>query len=100
MKKILPLLISALVLASCSPASVWQDANCPAPAKDQIEPDGVLTVQKGVTLKCQIKQYSSRMSCTAVTDKEKFDGWLCDNGEKKALFLFDKNGVLTEAKIF
>ena len=94
MNKLLYLFIIALVLSSCSTVSVVKDANCPDPPKDK---DGYVLIERGVTLKCQIKQASDRMSCIAWT-KEGSDGWICDNGEKIAMFFFDENEVLTNCR--
>lgn len=57
-------------------------------------------LQNGVTLKCQVKNYTNRMSCAAITDSTEVDGWICSNGEKRAVFTFDEKGVLKGAKFF
>lgn len=73
--------------------------NCPNPSKDQLNENGFLMLQNGVTLKCQIKNYTNRMSCTGITDG-KDDGWICNNGEKSSVFIFDENGVLKSFKTY
>lgn len=85
----------ALFVQGCSstrlPDSV--DSNCPAPAKDQINENGFLILRNGVTLKCQVKNYTNKMSCTGISDG-KDDGWACNNGTRSSVFLFDENGIL------
>ena len=76
------------------------DNNCPAPSKDQLNKNGYFVIQNGVTLKCQVKNYTNRMSCIGITDSTGADGLLCSNGEKQIIFLFDENQILKGSKIF
>jgi hypothetical protein len=75
------------------------DPNCPDPSKDQLQ-NGFLTLQNGITLECQIKNYTSKMSCADIKDSTGADGWVCNNGEKKILFWFDENKLLKGHKTF
>lgn len=75
------------------------DRNCPSPSKSQLDKNGLLVVENGVTLKYQVKNYTHKMSCTGITDGED-DGWACSSGAKQAVFLFDENEVLKFFKIY
>jgi hypothetical protein len=72
------------------------DHNCPTPSKDQLDENGYLMLQKGVTLKCQVKNYTNRMPCVGITDSTGVDGWVCNNREKTILFTFDENEILKD----
>lgn len=98
---ILPFLIVALLIHGCaSNVTLGRvDRNCPAPSKDQLSENGFLMLQNGVTLKCQVKNYTSRMSCVGLTDGTD-DGWMCNNGTKDMVFVFDENGILKTSKTY
>jgi len=72
--------------------------DCPTPSKDQLNKDGYLIMQNGVTLKCQVQKNTSKMSCVGVTDSNNADGLVCQSGKNQAIFLFDENGILTAHK--
>jgi hypothetical protein len=95
-------IMSASVIQGCSSlsSSGKVDHNCPYPSKDQLGKDGYLMPKNGITLKCQVKNFTNRMSCAGITDSTGSDGWLCDNGKRQALFLFDENGILKDHKFF
>lgn len=89
--------LTVCLLVSC--AFRWP-SNCPRPAEDQITKRGHLLMTPGVTLQCQVEQYTNRMSCTKITDSNGYDKWFCEGGDGKVIFLFDENGVLkTDPKI-
>jgi len=94
-------LIGVSVMHGCSyMLPGWNiDRNCPTP-KDQVDEYGYLLLQKGVTLKCQVKNYTHRMDCIGVVDSAGVDGLICDSGKRKALFLFDENGILKDHRIW
>ena len=73
------------------------DRDCPFPSNDQLE-NGYLKLQDGVTLKCQVKNFTHTMSCVGVTDSTESDGWACSNGKSQILFIFDENNVLKSHK--
>lgn len=93
-------LLGALLIQGCAGYGSYGrvDRNCPAPSKDQLNKDGLLMLQNGVTLKCQVKNNTSRLPCSGITDG-KDDGWICKNGEKDAVFLFDDKGILKYHKL-
>jgi hypothetical protein len=93
--------LCTLLIQGCSTTDVLGsvDRNCPAPSQDQLNENGSLMLKNGVTLKCQVKNYTSRMSCTEITDGKE-DGWVCNNGTKRAVFVFDDNGILKNAKTY
>jgi hypothetical protein len=95
------LTLSILLMQGCSSTRVLDsvDRNCPAPSRDQLNENGFLVLQNGVTLKCQVKNYTNKMSCTGITDG-KDDGWVCSNGTKRSIFVFDENGILKTFKIY
>lgn len=101
-----PLLISALLSLSilltqgCSNTHVPSkiNHNCPYPSKEQLI-NGHLKPENGVTPKCQVKNFTNKMSCTEILDGED-EGLLCSSETKKALFVFDKNGILKNYKIY
>jgi hypothetical protein len=94
------LLIEVLLLQSCSGFSALGsvDRNCPDPSKNQLNGNGYLILQNGVTLKCQVKNYTNRMPCIGITDSTGIDGWVCNNREKTILFIFDENEILKDMK--
>jgi hypothetical protein len=96
------LLIGVFFLQSCANFSSFKkvDPNCPSPSKYQLDQNGNLMLQNGITLKCQVKNYTSKMSCVGVTDSTSADGLTCSNGKGQAVFLFDENGVLKNSRIF
>jgi len=74
------------------------DRNCPAPSEDQLE-NGYLKIQNGITLKCQVKNYTSNMPCTGITDSTGIDGWVCNTRNGGIiLFIFDENGIVEDMK--
>lgn len=94
--------VGILLLQGCSNTRILDDdidRNCPTPSKDQLNENGFLMLQNGVTLKCQVKNYTSKMSCTEITDGKE-DGLLCNNGSKSSVFVFDKNGILINFKFY
>jgi len=95
------LTLGTLLTQGCSNTRVFDsvDRNCPAPSKDQLNENGFLVLQNGVTLKCQVKNYTNKMSCTGITDG-KDDGWVCNNGTKNSVFVFDENGILKTFKTY
>lgn len=102
-----PLLISAflalgaLSMQGCSSPRTLGivDHSCPAPSKDQLNKDGYLMLQNGITLKCQVKNNTSRMACFGAVDGTGDDAWFCDNGTRKSWFLFDEKGILKAHKL-
>jgi hypothetical protein len=95
---IVPLLIGALLSQACSSLITLAkiDRNCPTPSEDQLK-DGYLRLQKGLTLKCQIKNYTHRMPCMWITNSTGImDGWMCSSGGRNILFIFDENDILKE----
>lgn len=84
-----------LCLSACSIVSSHSPLNerCPAPATDA---NGMMQIQDGQSLKCQILQYTSNMGCSEkLTNPQGDDGLACINSAGKgAIFFFDKNGVL------
>jgi len=105
MKKLFILVLltfCALFMHGCSSLYLLDgiDRNCPVASKDQLGKEGHLLLQKGVTLKCQVKNYTSEMSCTGITDVEKSDGWVCNNGTSSVMFIFDRNGILENFKFY
>lgn len=95
------LTLSTLLMQGCSSTRVLDsvDRNCPAPSKDQLNENGFLVLQNGVTLKCQVKNYTNKMSCTGITDGKE-DGWVCNNGTNNSVFVFDENGKLKNLKTY
>lgn len=95
-----PLLLGALLIQGCAGygSDGRVDRNCPAPSKEQLSDDGYLMLQNGVTLKCQVKNNTSRLPCSGITDG-KDDGWVCKSGEKTIVFLFDEKGILKYHKL-
>jgi len=69
------------------------------PSKDQLNENGFLVLQNGVTLKCQVKNYTSRMFCSGITDGKE-DGLVCKNGTNSSVFVFDENGILKTFKAY
>ncbi|EMR12598.1 hypothetical protein MPL1_09607 [Methylophaga lonarensis MPL] len=61
--------------------------------------NGHLKPENGVTMKCQVQNFTNRMSCTGITDGED-EGLLCSNGSRQAIFVFDKNDILKAYKIY
>jgi uncharacterized lipoprotein YajG len=99
---LISILLTFLVsVAGCSSLSNQYivDRDCPTPSQDQLNENGYLVIQKGVTLKCQVKNYTNKMSCQGITDGED-ERLLCNNGSKSSLFVFDKNGILKAHKIY
>jgi len=97
---IAPLLLGALLIQGCAGygSNGRIDRSCPAPTKDQLSNDGYLMLQNGITLKCQVKNNTSRLPCSEVTDGED-DAWVCGTGDKISVFLFDKKGILKYHKL-
>lgn len=95
------LILGTLLIQGCSSTRVFDrvDRNCPAPTKDQLNENGFLMLKNGVTLKCQVKNYTNKMSCAGVTDG-KDDGWACNNGTRRSVFIFDGNGILKTFKTY
>jgi hypothetical protein len=95
------LTLCTLLTQGCSSTRVLNtvDRNCPVPSKDQLNENGFLMLKNGVTLKCQVKNYTNKMSCTGITDGKE-DGWVCNNGTKNSVFVFDKNGILKAFKTY
>lgn len=89
-----------LITYSNSSASDAADYNCPIPSRAQLSKNGALILQNGVTLKCQVNNYTNKMSCLKITDSTGADGLVCSNGEKKIMFLFDENNILKGSRIF
>lgn len=96
------ILAGTFLLQGCSRSSAFSDIdyNCPSPSKDQLDKNGYLILKNGITLECQVKNYTSRMSCTGITDSADTNGWMCSNGDRQILFIFDENNVLEDRKIF
>jgi hypothetical protein len=69
------------------------DTNCPALKETQFTSSGWLRLENGVTLKCQVKNATNRMTCKDIAFADG-DGMICSNGQNTLLFLFDENGVL------
>lgn len=92
--------LGVLLIQGCSSTNINSgiDNNCPYPSKEHVV-NGNLKPENGVTLKCQVKNFTSKMSCVEVTDGED-EGLMCSNGSKQALFVFDKNDILKNFKIF
>lgn len=95
-------LVGVSLLQGCSGNSALSgiDYNCPAPSKNQLDKNGYLMLENGITLECQVKNYTSRMSCIGVTDSAKTNGWMCSNGDRQILFIFDEDNVLKDRKSF
>jgi hypothetical protein len=95
-------MIGAPLLQGCAtPSALGKvDRNCPSASNEQLDKNGNLVLQNGVTLKCQVKNYTNKMSCVGITDSTNADGLVCDNGKRQAVFLFDENGILKSGKIF
>lgn len=95
------LTLGTLLIQGCTSirAPDTVDHNCPAPSKAQLNENGFLMLQNGVTLKCQVKNYTNKMSCTGITDG-KDDGWVCNNGTRSSAFVFDENGILKTFKTY
>ncbi|MDR2189067.1 MAG: hypothetical protein LBE62_13660 [Azonexus sp.] len=97
MKKIALLFVFLLSLG-CAGVAPIVDVNCPEPPKD-LARDGRLILKNGVTLKCQVRNYSNRMSCIETRFSDGTTGLICNDGNKEGMLFFDKNDVLTEQKI-
>ena len=54
-------------------------------------------LQDGSTLKCQIKNYTSRMSCSEITDQQD-TALVCNNGTRNSIFVFGADGILKSHK--
>jgi len=95
------LVLGTFLIQGCSSTGTLhtEDRNCPDPSQDQLNENGYLMLQNGVTLKCQVKNYTSKLSCTGITDGKE-DGWVCKSGTKNAVFVFDENGILKNAKTY
>jgi len=95
------LTLGPLLMQGCSSVRALDsvDRNCPAPSKDQLSGKGFLILQEGVTLKCQVKNYTHKMSCTGIIDGND-EGWACNNGTKSSVFVFDENGILKTFKVY
>jgi hypothetical protein len=95
------LILGTFLIQGCSSIGVLHtvDRNCPAPSQGQLNENGFLVLQNGVTLKCQVKNYTNKMSCTGITDGKE-DGWVCNNGTRNAAFVFDENGILKTFKTY
>lgn len=95
------LILGTFLIQGCSTTDVLRtvDRNCPAPSQDQLNENGFLMLQTGVTLKCQVKNYTNKMSCTGITDGKE-DGWVCNNGTNNSVFVFDENGKLKNLKTY
>jgi hypothetical protein len=95
------LLTGTLLTQGCSTTRVHAnvDRDCPAPTKDQLHENGMLKLQNEVTLKCQVKNFTNQMSCAGITDG-KDDAWVCDNGTKKSVFIFNEKGILKTSKFY
>lgn len=91
---------SILLTQGCSNTYIHNkiDHDCPYPSKEHLI-NGHLKPENGVTLKCQVKNFTNRMSCVEISDNED-EGLMCSNGSNKALFVFDKNGILKNYKIY
>lgn len=96
------ILVGTSLLQGCSRSNALSgiDYNCPNPPKDQLDKNGYLILKNGITLECQVKNYTNRMSCTEITDSAKTNGWMCSNGDREILFIFDENNILKDQKIF
>lgn len=93
------LLVGTALLQGCftqRPLGVG-DHNCPAPTKEQLDDKGFLKLQNGVTLKCQVKNFTNRMACQGITDGTD-DGLVCSNGSAQMVFVFDERGRLKASK--
>ena len=92
--------LSVLLTQGCSNTNVNSriDHDCPYPSKEHLI-NGHLKPENGVTLKCQVKNFTNKMSCAEISDGED-EGLMCSNGSKKALFVFDKNGILKNYRIY
>lgn len=95
------LMIGSLLIQGCLSTRINNnvDLNCPTPSKDQLNANGFLVLQNGITLKCQVKNYTNKMSCTGITDG-KDDGLICNNGTRSSVFVFDENGILKSFKTY
>lgn len=106
MRKLATILLSATInflLIGCSTTqhhgTNWTNGACPEPSKEQINSNGFLIIENGVTLKCQLRPYVSNMICQGITDHTNADGIICQNGNgEQAIFLFDEHGVLIQHK--
>ena len=96
----LSLSLSVVLTQGCSNTSINSkiDHDCPYPPKENLI-NGHLKPVNGVTLKCQVKSFTNRMSCIEIMDEED-EGLLCSNGAKKALFVFDKNDIFKNYKFY
>lgn len=98
-----PFLIGALLIQGCASHGALDKVglNCPAPSQDQLDEMGFFMLQKGVTMKCQVMNYTKRSgkSCVETTDGTD-DGWVCDDWGKKIVFVFDENGKLKDRKTY
>lgn len=93
------LTLSVLLSQGCSNTNNSRiDDNCPYPSKEHLI-NGHLKPENGVTLKCQVKNFTNRMSCVGIIDGED-EGLLCNNGSRQALFVFDNNDILKAYKIY
>ena len=93
------LITAGMMMQSCASSRAIGkiDRNCPEPTQDQLNEAGYLMLQNGVTLKCQVKNYTSRMSCQGITDS-KDEGLICNNGSRNLVFVFDEHGILKSFK--
>lgn len=91
---------SGLLIQGCSNTNVDSkiDHDCPYPSKEHLI-NGHLKPEIGVTQKCQVKNFTNKMSCVEISDGED-NGLMCGNGSKKALFVFDNKGILKNYKIY
>lgn len=92
--------LSVLLAQGCSNSNLNSkiDHDCPYPPKENLI-NGHLKPENGVTLKCQVKNFTNRISCIEIIDEED-EGLFCSNGSKKALFVFDKNDILKNYKFY
>jgi hypothetical protein len=92
------LITAGLTIQGCASNAIGKiDHNCPAPSQDQLNENGYLMLQNNVTLKCQVKNYTSRMTCQGITDGKE-ESLICNNGSQNLMFVFDEKGVLKSFK--
>ena len=96
--KLIALLVATTCLTACGTAFNSRiDRNCPPPNASQLNKDGYLMLQDGSTLKCQVKNYTSRMSCSEITDQQD-TALVCNNGTRNSIFVFGADGILKSHK--
>lgn len=95
---ILWLICGVLMLQGCVSHGRSIDHSCPQATGSQLNKNGYLMLQDGVTLECQVRNYTNRMACQEITDGEDL-GLVCDNGTSSAVFVF-RDGIMQTHKVY